>query len=114
MERTGDLPIGGPAGDEDQHLDLSRRESSRSASALALALPGGGKDGFYRGGVELGHAGIGSQFCGGLLGTQGRAIRPWLGHRAESTGRGEEPTSGRDGRSSQASVIAGAVAALVR
>ena len=38
VECARDLAVGGSASNQDQHLDLSRRKSSRSSSALALAL----------------------------------------------------------------------------
>ena len=112
-QRMGDLAIGGAAGDEDQDLELPGRESGWSGSSLALALPGGRKDGVNRTGVEAAGSDIAPKLGGGLLGGHRGSVRARLGHRAIRAGDGQEPPCDWNGRPGKTAVIAGAVGALM-
>ena len=109
----GDLAIGRAACNEDQDLQLPWRQTGWSGSSLALALPGGRKDGVNRIGVEAAGSDIAPKLGGGLLSGHRGSVRARLGHGTIRAGGRKEPPCDGDGRPGETAVITGTVGALM-
>jgi hypothetical protein len=96
-EFLGDLSGRVAAGEQHEHLDLTRRQAGGTFAPAGNAMPGRGEDGIDRFAVEPPRLDLGPQLAGRVLLGAGRPIRPRLPHRLVRVGCRQNPGEPRDG-----------------
>src|SRR5690349_12067557 len=108
----GDLPVGQPAREEGEDLDLAWGQPSGTLTTTAYGVPAGGQHDLDRVAVQASRPDAGPQLGGGVVRRAWRSVRAWLAHRLVRIRRGEHAARRRYRRGGQSVRIAGPVQAL--